>query len=274
VPLLPPREPAKLKPRGDFDAEGFRRLIFEKGAEATWEARAQCPCGVSLTDVATDMGYTPLPAYFSSRDSHVGCPVCKGDGYYLHSAQPIRLLVQDMRIYGRRFGPTGEYGNGSARLSMLPEHKPALGDRITLKRSVMLVREDRQRLTVQEDLRFPVAVQLQDLAQGRVAFRTLSVQKADGTGRTQLAYQLDEGVDFSVTPDGKIDWTLGDATGRSPAVNAYYTVSYYAHPRYVVIDLGYGVRDSFDGVHKQTPTHINLPIMAIARQEFLGTRGG
>lgn len=277
MPLLPPRAPIKLKPRGDFDAEGFRRLIFQVGAEATWEARSQCPCGRMLNDVAADMGYNPLEAHFIVRDSRVDCPLCKGVGYFLHSPQPVRLLIQDMKVYGRRWSGAGEYGAGSARLSMLPEHKPALGDRITVKRSVLLVREERQRgASAIEALRFPIAGQAQDLQQGKTVFRTLTVHKADAANATTVNAVLLEGTDFVVTADGKIDWTLGIGTGKAPLANAYYTVSYYMHPRYVVIDLGFGIRDSFDGIHKpvNAPEHTNLPVMAIAKLEYMGARGG
>lgn len=276
--LLPPLNPKKLNPRGDFNPEDFRRILFQLGAQITWQQRAQCPCGRPMNDSATDMGYaSPLAANFMTGESPAGCAVCKGVGYILHSSQDIPCLVQDMRSYGRRFDNAGEYQQGTARVTFLPEHKLSPGDRLTVKNSVIVVREDRLRSSsAAEALRFPVVSQLLHLSTGDATKRTLFVQKADVNGVTTSGSSLTEGTDFVIDSQGRVDWTLGVANGHAPTLNAHYTVSYYANPRYVITDMGYGVRDTWVGLKHPvgSPQFASMPTMATAKQEWLGTYGG
>lgn len=275
--LFPSRAPKKLKPRGDFDAEDFRRKLFQFGAQVTWQQCAQCPCGRKLQDVASDMDYTtPLAADYLTGEPQTGCLACKSTGYIVHDSQEIRALMQDMRYSGRRFNPGGEVAAGTARVSLLPEHKVSLGDRLLVKNSAIVVREAKKRTaSVTEALRFPIVSQTMDLQAGPTVVRTLFGQKADASNVSAVADTLVEGVDY-VVANGILDWSLGITSGRAPALNAYYTISYFANPSYLIVDLGFGVRDSWDGMHRpeNSPLFQRLPTMAVARQEWLGTHGG
>lgn len=283
MPLLPPRIPVKLKPSSDFSAEDFRRAIVQKGrgvdglGNVVWEQRTQCPCGRKLTDVATDMSYTsPLAAHFITGEPQTECALCSNKGFFLREPQNIPVVIRGMSQYSRRFQAAGEFAQGMARVSMLPEHKPFSGDRLTLRFSAQVVREDRRRSeNAVEALRFPIVSQVADLAGGPTTVRTLWVQKANTNNVTTAADFLVEGTDYVVTSEGKIDWSIGVLNGHAPALNTYYTVSYYAAPRYVILDAGHNTRESYDSSHRpaNNPRFLSLPIMASARLEYLGANG-
>lgn len=284
MPLLPPRIPVKLKPSSDFNAEDFRRVVVQKGRGAdglgnvVWEQRTQCPCGRKLVDVAADMDYaSPLAANFITGEPQTACPRCNNLGFFLREPQNIPVIIQNMAQYGRRFQSAGEYQQGMARITMLPEHKPSFGDRLTMRFSVQVVREDKRRtVSTTESLRFPIASQQQDLAAGLTTVKTLWLQKANADNNTNTTSDhLVEGTDYDVTPDGKIDWTKGIANGHAPALGATYTVSYYAAPRYVIKDEGHNVRESYDSSHRSanSPKFLALPIMVSGMLEYLGANG-
>lgn len=275
--LFPPREPLKKMPRADFFAEDFRKAVFDKGMKVTWEQRQQCPCGRKINDVATDMMYAQaLGAQDTTWEAPGECTRCKGLGFFLHSAQEIPVVLQDMRNIARRFGHSGEYEEGTARATFLPEHKIQFGDRLSLKNSVIAVRESRQREAqgVIDDLRFPIVGQELDLATGKVIVRTLQCQKADADNVSAANMALFEGTDYAVTNAGKIDWSLGVANGHAPAPGLYYTIAYYAHPRYVVIDRGHNTRDTWFQNHMPVPVFQTMPLHATCKLEYLGDRGG
>lgn len=275
--LFPPREPFKKNPRADFFAEDFRRAVFEKGLKVTWEQCEQCPCGRKVNDVANDMQYPQLlSAQTLTGEAPPECTKCKGVGFFLHSAQTIPAIIQDLRNVARRFGHLGEYEEGSARATFLPEHKIKLGDRLTLQDSVIVVRENRRRGAsgVLDALRFPIASQVQDLATGKTLVRTLLCQKADVNNLSSSTMTLIEGTDYVVSVDGKVDWTLGVANGKAPAAGIHYALSYYARPRYVVTDKGHNTRDTFTQIHAATPTFQTMPLHATVKLEYLGDKGG
>lgn len=274
MPLYPPRQPVKLHPRGDFEPERFRILIEQMGSDVTWEQAAQCPCGVLIDSVADDMGFgAPLPPEAVTGAPQVGCVRCAGAGFFLHSPQTIRVVIQDMRNLQRRFQNFGEYVEGTAKVSLYPEHKPSVGDRLSVLDSVQVVREARIRGTQPiEMLRFPIKTQSLDLASGPTATRVMFLQKSNASADTAVGDVLTEGVDFVVTSDGKINWALGIANGKAPAVGTTYTISYYASPRYVITDTPYGIRDTNVQSHAPAPARMRMPIACTARMEHLGDR--
>lgn len=272
--LYPPRQPATLQPRGDFEPEEFRRKIATFGADITWEAAYECPCGREVQNVTNNMTSFSLGSYVRTGDHKTECPLCKGAGYFLKDPQDIKGIVQGLRFNNTRTAPQGEYSNGSVSVTLFPENKPSYGDRLTVKNSVILIREARRRgPDTVESLRFPIASQVQDLATGPVSVDVVQVQKADASNSTSNAGNLVKGVDFDVTPAGKIDWTKGVANGHAPVLNATYTVSYYANPRYTVFDFGHGVRDTWDGMFRPTPKFQTMPLLVFARLEYLGAAG-
>lgn len=264
--LYPPLLPTKLTPRGDFDPAAFRLLVAQLGQPVTWEIAAICPCGEKLDNIS--QSFAPefvLGKLGVSGEPRTVCATCAGKGWYLHSAQTIKLVVQDMSVNPRRFGVSAEYAIGRARISFLPENRPALGDRITLTTSVQRINELAVRKAgATQALRFPIATQTQDLATGQISLRVLQAQKALDN---QSVAPMVEGVAFTVNGSGHLVWN--DLAG-APAVDEAFSITYLARPRYVVETTPYSIRDSV--VHHKTPAPVDtrLPVFATALQEYRG----
>lgn len=270
--LFPPRPPIKTLPRGDFDPEAFRRLIFQNGARVTWEQVHQCPCGRKLADLTSDMEYNAPEGFVVTGESPGECPRCAGTGFFLADPQEIPVIISGMRATYRRFAHAGEYQEGMASVTFLPEHKILPGHRLTVTKSVIPVRESRLRgATATEALRFPIVSQDLDLATGVTAKRVLWLQKGNASNLSAPADYLVEGTDFDVV-GGAIDWTKGIANGHAPALNTYYTLEYYANPRYRIMDVQHVVRDTYVQSHASAPVFSTMPVQGSARLEYLGTQ--
>lgn len=277
MPLFPSRMPAKRSPRSDFIPVDFRRLIAEKGLWVTWQQCAQCPCQRVLQQMTTDNGFpAPLDNMYATGEPTPECVLCKGRGFYSdpNSDQLIQINLSSMQSYGKQFTPMGDYAAGTARATMFPEHKASVGDRFTLRDSAILVRENRQRLGTVENLRFPVTTQNLQLSTSPNDTPTsvLYAQRASLLGVSLVIDKMVLGVDFVVTNTGAIDWSLGIANGHAPALNAEYTISYYAKPRYVMTDYIHAVRDTWDGERRPAndPKFAPMPLQVILKAEYLG----
>lgn len=272
MPTFPPKYPVKLGPRSDFNPMEFRDVMFQKGQDVTWQMCALCPCGQSSEDVSALFQHsTVLGQIAVTGEPRTICTVCNGVGWYWHSPQTIRVLIQDMGINPRRFGVESEYAKGRARVTFFPENKPALGDRIELQYSVHRVNEMTRRPTSAklQSLRFPIKAQDLQTASGVQTTRVIQLQRAvnNVSGATDF---LTEGVDFTVTSAGQLDWTLGDITGKAPGVLQAFTVTYFAHPRYVIEDVPFAMRDTNTQAKTPTPISEQLPVFATAWQEYRG----
>lgn len=263
--LFPPLLPVKLSPRGDFRPDEFRLLVAQLGQDVTWEMAAVCPCGQTLDAVAENFSASAVLGKLGvSGEPKTICATCNGQGWYKHSAQPIRIIVQDMSVNPRRFGVTGEYAKGRARMTFLPENKPALGDRITLHQSVQRIHEfTTRRAGATQALRFPVVAQTQATANGPVVVRVLQAKKALAN---VAAADMVEGVAFTVDGLGRLVWI----DPAAPGVDEAFSITYLAHPRYVVEDNPFSVRDTV--VHHKTPAPVDtrLPVFATGLQEYRG----
>jgi hypothetical protein len=151
----------------------------------------------------------------------------------------------------------------------LPENKPSFGDRLELSYSVHRVHEmPRRPAGATQALRFPITSSVLETATGDQTVRVLQCLRAVDN-KTTLPNTLVEGVDFAVV-GGLLDWTLGDALGTSPGVDQSFTITYFAHPRYVIEDVPFAIRDT--NVQSKTPLPVSrqLPVYAIAAQEYRG----
>lgn len=269
MPLLPPRLPVKLVPRGDFNPEEFRTLFAQRGKLVLWEMAAVCPCGTPIAKFEQPFNYsTPASDTAITQEARVDCPVCSGKGWYAHSSQTITVLLHAMAINPRRFGVSGDYAVGRARVSTLPEDKLAIGDRLTVTDSVQRVTELlRRKAGATTTLRFPVVAQTLDLSTGQTPTRVLQAIRALPAGTVASSQVMVEGADFTIDAQGRILWGV---TSNKPAVGDQFSITYYARPRYVVEDLPAVTRD--DRVHYKTPTAkaVQLPQMATVRQEYRG----
>jgi len=199
------------------------------------------------------------------------CPRCGGEGIFHHSAQEIRVLISSEAVRPAPQRPLGELSMGEVRISFLPEHLPSLYDRVTALDSAILIREVRVRTAdTVEALRYPITSRTLDLAAGPTSVDVLFATRADANGLNQPSYDLVQDTDFGVS-GGQIDWTLGDANGNAPAEGERYSVSYYAHPRFIVTDHPYAYRDTFVAEKKPSPQFSPLPVLAAAKLDFLGS---
>ena len=234
-----------------------------------WQQCSLCPCSTRVNQLAYQQpSPQPLSQFWRTEQPRALCPICNGNSYEIHSATPTRAIIQDVRNIPKRFRPEGEYTEGTARVTLAPENKPSLGDRILVQHSVYVVSERRTRSTSTiEALRYPVAEQTLKLATGDVAVRVLRMRKA--LANQEAGQVLVEGVDFTVTVDGKIDWALGILSERAPTAGDTYAVSYYAHPVYRITSMPFGIRDTWVG--GRTPsTFQSMPICCWAQLEYLG----
>ena len=274
MPTIPSEFPAKATPRVDFRPALFRKMILTHGLDVTWEMSAECPCdmrntalGMTLTDIAggVQKGGTGQP--------RPDCPTCAGSGYRYHSSQPIKgLVLGAVRDPDRKGG--GEIDTGMIRLSVLPEHRMSLGDRITMtddpdnadtSATVHLYREthyyDGEAVSTP---RYPVLQRAlkTDPAQ---TWGVMDIYVTDADGIAQAGGERVEGVDFTVTDAGAIAWVT------APAIGGRWSISYYAAPVYVVTDALHPHRDTRVGIKRPVPLFESLPLQYTCTLEYLTT---
>lgn len=295
MPTITSFEPPKLGPRSDADVFELRRNILKYGHEVEWQMATVCPCGRKMSGTSNQLAAGGLPTGTSTlhtidtREKRVSCTECKGSGVLYHSKQTIKALVLDASRDPDRWRLYGEHATGSLQFTTLPEHLPGFADRFVLKTNVMVYRERRKREGSTDSLRYPIVTRTIDVGtEGSPSVATtqtlnvLSCRKADSTG-TIVSGELQGGVDFVITSDGKIDWTGGSRGGSTaPAVGDYYSVHYYIHPVYVVKTFPYQFRDTLVKRGGQTSAGTktpavrfeSMPTKCLAWLEFLGETDG
>lgn len=265
---FPSRQPSKIRPRVDFDAEKFRKLVFSKGVDLEWEQCAECPCHRSVNDFSLSLIETTSQATGEARPD---CPLCEGRGYFWHSKQEIRAIVTGSSANSNAFAIYGEYARGMVNITTLPEHLPAYGDRFTVLDSVRVFRETKIRSSnAIESTRYPIQGRTLDLNTGLSTVKVLRLQYANADGTSLITNVLTEGVDFTVTAEGALDFTLGDTAQTAPGEGVRYSVTYFARPRYYVADHPHTHRDSVRKHKAQTESPLALPVQVAASLEFMG----
>lgn len=269
---LPSRAPLKISPRPDFRPEDFRKLIFHRGMDCTWEQAQECPCRRKVSELSgSRFGTTPSGVVGETTEPRQDCPLCEGDGYFYHSSQSVKALVTRASSTPELFTVFGEMARGTSYFTLLPEHIPQPFDRFTLVNSVLTFRETRIKTAATvEALRYPIVTRSLDLSTGLTSVGVLQLQLADSTGQTSLALARTAGVDFAIDSQGRIDWSLGVSAGTAPATGDRYAISYYASPRYVVLDNPHTHRDTFIKVKSPTIDFAPLPVQCMAQLDFLG----
>ena len=271
--LLPATTPNKARPRVDFSMVEFKKLMYTKGVDLTWEQCAECPC--SQRADAFPLGSLIESTNVTTGEARQDCTLCKGRGYFWHSAQDIRAILTGASADTNKYALYGQYARGMVSLTLLPEHLPAYGDRYTVRESVQVYREDKVRVAgALQELRYPVTPRLLDLATGSVELGVLRIQRASASGLSTEADALEEGVDFVVTEAGLVDFTLGDARGTAPEVGARFTASYYSQPRYYAVDSPHTHRDSTLLRKSATERPLLLPVQVHCSLEFMGFAHG
>lgn len=252
----------KTLTRADFRPEELRRLIIQKGLRCEWTQASQCPCSQKSTEYGLDLRDV------TDIDSNPGlnnqsCPVCKGNGFIYHSPQEIKAITTGVRTDTE----VAEYGlnrTGDVKFTVQPEHLLSYGDRIKLKDSVIVYREVLTKTASNTvSLKFPIVQRTLDIVGGPLTIGVTYCHIADSNGLTLVNGERIQGTHFTVDVSGRLVWN-GDV--NTPAVGTKYTVNYYAHPTYVIIDYPHTVRDTFNmfktnGLEVPTP----LPVQAVAK---------
>ena len=245
------------------------------GLALTWEQAAECPCARRTPAVITSITSTVLDrtqGRSTTDEPQPDCPVCDGRGYFHHSPQQIKGIVTSAESKPERFSMWGEHAVGMISVSLLPEHLPSYLDRFTLGTSVQLFRETRTRTSaVVENLRYPIVSRSLQLVGGATEVGATHAHKANADGTASANGGLTPGQDFVVTAEGAIDWSLGVASGTAPALGTRYSISYYAHPSYLVINHPHVARDTVVKHKKPQPGEVALPVNALCRLEFWGS---
>jgi len=276
--LLPSRVPTKLKPRVDFDPEQFRKLLFTKGLRVRWSMASECPCkregesDLVSSSPLTDILRTNVNVKASTAEPRPDCPTCDGKGYFFHSEQDIYALVTRGIENPQPFAAYGEYAKGMASFTFLPEHTPSGFDKLVVLDSVLVFRETRRKTAATtQALRYPIASKAVDLSTGKSSIDVLHVEKAVIAGDNHTTSSLVKNTDYAVTVDGKIDWSLGVAAGTAPATHTFFSVSYLAHPHFVVVDIPHSFRDTIVATKLPAPQFTPLPTQATAQLDFLNS---
>ena len=274
---IPSRIPPKLKPRVDFKPEEFRKHILTSGLRVLWEQASECPCkrqgAGDLVTTTSSMVDILVSSGTSSQtgEAKAECPTCHGNGYFYHSSQQIWAIVTRVGADPKGFPGWGEWTKGISFVTTLPEHVPAYQDRFTMMDSVLIYRETRRRGAGPRDaLRYPIVERTLDTDPEATPYPfTLSVlycTKIDSV--TGEAKELVKDIDFSVT-SSQVDWSEGR---DPPAEGDFYAISYYANPRYVVLDIPHAFRDTWIGTKVPEPSFAPMPINSLCQMEFLNTR--
>lgn len=252
--------------RVDFNAEWNRSAAQEKATHIKWQQVCACPCGTEHTKDSQ--------AVFV-RDSPVSCDACGGTGRLYGPAQDTLALITDASRMESTYALWGGYSRGSISVTFMPENLPAEWDRITLSEGHIVLTDRRVRKATVERPRYPISKRKVAVGSGAgcttprdVIVGVIGAYKLRPDGTTDPA-PMEESVDFVVTDDGYIDWTLGDARGSAPALGQQYGVRYFARPVYVVRDFAYMRRDFYE-LRKGDLVYVQHPVAAIALLEHLG----
>jgi len=245
----------KTKTRVDFRTNEFNKLILQRGLNLSWTQASECPChsksvnyGLDLKNI-TDINTTP-------DEYNVNCPICKGNGLILHSEQQVRGII----TAGKSDIEITKYGQipiETVEISLRSEHLPSFGDQFKLVDSVFVRRESHIKTnTATQALHYKIAERSLTLATGPKTVGVIYLHIADANGLAVVGGELIEGIHFGIT-NGDIDWTKG-TTPTPPVTGRRFSVSYYAHPIYQVIEHPHTIRDTIlmnrSTAQTETPT--------------------
>jgi hypothetical protein len=263
--------PKYIEPEAiDFDIEEFRRAIFQKGRELVWDWAMSCPCQMSVIST----GRTTLVS-----QNRIDCPGCKGSGIVYSNRQTTIGLLTDALFDQKFFNLYGRYSEGSVFITLLPEHLPAMNDRFTLTRGVVVYEETgfRHSATVERP-RFPIVKRIMYLGSEvdqtepeRTEIGVLYCRSAGLNGQLSPTEYV-EGTHFEVTDNGDLDWSI--AGGSAPAIGSRLSIRYYGRPSFIVKGFPYAQRDLYQNdsatmEDRQLGLH---PVKVVCIPEFFGAR--
>jgi hypothetical protein len=257
--------------RVSFDMEELVRALHQHGTPIQLEASVQCPC----KRIQSRHGVV-----VNSAEPRTDCLECNGSGIITGQPIPSLGLVHSTKDWAMISQVFGQYSEGDVLITLPPEHIPDRFDRITMMAGVRVMNEQRRRTDATvERLRYPIVrrkfdVGMADGSPGvrRVERGVMTARYTDAAGVLQPNL-LRENVDFVVTDEGDIDWSLGLTADTAPVVGAWYSIRYYARPVFVVQGFPYLRRDSqVQAYGAACPEFVYAPVLVHASPEFLGHR--
>ena len=275
MPTITALKPGKLIPRQDFDEINFRKEIFVHGLHMKWEMAAPCPCSTKLDVTATEQVVYAATQYAEfTREKQTGCTLCSGTGWYYHSTQNIQGIVTgaDRTTKVQQYGV---YGSGDVVITLLPVHLPSFMDKFTLKDVVVTYSEvltkssgtlDKTRYAIVQRTMTVGTSPADPTTSTTTTLGGLSIRSADANGQIEATTYV-EGVDFTLTAQGAIDWSVG---GNTPTAGTRVSVHYYCNPVFIASSFPHVFRDTRVGVTSTTDIPVALPVNVNARLEFLG----
>lgn len=271
MPTLRLVQPKYIEPESiDFDIDEFRRALFQKGRELTWDWSTSCPCQMSITST----GRSNLVS-----QNRIDCVACKGSGLIYSNRQTTIGMLTDAMLDQKFFNLYARYAEGSVFITLLPEHVPCLNDRFTLTRGIVVYEETGMRhASTVERPRFPIVKRAMYLgSEGdptEPEFTEIGVLycRAAGLDGQILPTEYTENTHFTVTEDGELDWSI--AGGSAPPIGARISIRYYGRPCFVVRGFPFIQRDLYQNNASSMDTrYLGLhPIKVICVPEFLGAR--
>jgi hypothetical protein len=261
--------------RGDFDQE-----VQEAGLRTVWEQRYPCPCRSSDHGSPTEQ-----------TDSL--CLQCYGSGDAYHSPALVRVVYDQPKMTHNELVVWGDYLGGEAIATPRSEFILGHRDRLTVMDSLFIAEDMKERPDVGEllELKHPIAsreVEFQKdglnpcvpeasavdpdnpcasstfgrhVFNQRVTFLGYHANsRKTPKGNDHDVVVLQEGSDFIVTTDGKIDFSPGDNNGRAPEPNTRVSVVYLAHPVWIVSQYApYAMQFNYQTEQVEEPLLIELP---------------
>lgn len=250
----------------DVDGGDVRKFVVGKSVRLWWEQGVPCPCrGVQELNGVTRSTGEPSPT----------CTFCHGAGIMYVNGQQIVAMMTSTSESKTLYSEYGQYAKGTAWLTLLPEHVADYLDRYTLLDGIRTHSEVRRRVSLVENLRYPVIRRTFPVGSindsSAKVYTTVGVQwcMAAGSDGVTTGTELEEGSDFSVNADGQIDWSLGDDANTAPAVGDLYSIRYYARPRMFLDDHTFLRRDLY--AHEGDRLCLTpLPVRVLVVLDYLG----
>jgi len=224
--------------RVDFNITKFETAIKTKGEDVVWTRALYCP---------NRKGLAP-------KDHAITCTTCD-NGFVYYGSLNKRMLLQNVSL-SQQYYSHGRFDAGSVVVTALPGCRLSYWDK--------LVACDRLS-------RFTELVQR---ASGSLVDRTKydveEIEQVQWVDRSEAIQVATIGTDIDIDSSGGLVWA---SAASRPEPDAYYAVSYYHHPTYIITEMMHQhrvtpVKDTTTTSDNQD-THHQLPIQAMAKLDFL-----
>lgn len=219
--------------RTDFQVIEFTRAIKNYGYWMIWTKATICSC------VTLDKNGQP----------DFNCPACLGKGKIWYDSRDIQgIMVGFSELerfqYSEKFG---ELLSGTTYFTTFPENRLGFWDRLVHDHSTIRYSEIIKKGDYGKSDRFrfnPVEISL---------VRTVTKVYTEG---------IDFIFDYKL---GLLNWI---PTGYEPMTGDQYSVDYFMHPSWIVIDIPNVIRDTMVKRKQPGVSHTQLPMKAIVRLEY------